>query len=458
MSNHGITTAYVADILGDTVAGLIKLIVDHAVQHDITLYMVGGGVRDLLLSRRTLDIDFMIDSAQEGEAIRFAETLRARFGGDVTVFKPFGTAKWRLDQSTGDSLGLTLRDLPDHVDFSAARGETYTHPGALPTIFRADLKTDLARRDFTINTLAIQLTRNDTSESYPVIDLFDGVRDLNDGVIRVLHDISFTDDPTRIFRAARFEHRFGFQLESHTANLMSAAVPIIKRVTGERLRNEIMLLLKEHEPERALLKLNERGVLHAIHPALIVTERIVPVFEKIRTLYPDKRPVWAVPGMSVDDLYLHLIAAYIDLKALPDICTRLLIPKSTSESLIDTAQIVQNPGLLSDLNAQPSQITADMEKKLLDVHNSASFWAAWLCLSDDHAKNNLAQFASSWRYTRPSTTGETLKQLGLKPGKCYGIILNRLRAARLDGEVKTDNEEHMLIEWLIEKEICRDHN
>ena len=455
LPDHTITRAQLESVLGSTVTSLIHTMIDRGAAPDENVYMVGGGVRDLLLKRRTLDIDFMIEAQTDGAAFRFADKLQAHYGGDVTEFKPFGTAKWLIDQTVADALGLPLADLPDHIDFAAARGETYEYPTALPTTFRADLKTDLKRRDFTINTLAIRLSQS--SDAYSLIDLFGGIQDLRDGVLRVLHDASFIDDPTRILRGARFEQRFGFAFDAHTTDLITQALPMLGKITGERVRNELTLLLDEPQPENALLKLDQRGILRAISSTLKFDSRAAHAFEHLRSVYAAYMPDWATPIPALNDFYWHLIGAFIPLTDLQAACARLLMGKTVSDSLSDVAYLVQNADYLNDAHAKPSDITTQLEKQLSTPLNDTALMAAWLALSDQTAKSNLERFARQWRHTRPTTTGDTLKQLGLKPGKCYGIILARLRAARLDSEVISDDQERALLNNLIEKDVCRDN-
>src|SRR5262249_31707917 len=158
----------------------------------------------------------------------------------------------------------------DHIDFAMARSEFYEYPTALPTVSSGTIEQDLHRRDFTINTLAVQVSPTFGR----VLDFYGGLSDLQAGLIRVLHDLSFEDDPTRILRAARFETRLGFQIEPHTAELIQTALPMLRRITGERVRNELLLLLREKQPERGLLALQSRGGLEAIHPAFKLDIRL----------------------------------------------------------------------------------------------------------------------------------------------------------------------------------------
>ncbi len=193
-------------------------------------------MRDLLLERPSLDFDLVV----EGDAIALARALARRFGGRVTGHSRFGTAKWRLDErGDGQPCNMTVEGLPS-VDLVSARTEFYTHPTALPTVERGSIKLDLHRRDFTINTLALRLDGRHYGELH---DYWGGLEDLRAGLVRVLHSLSFVDDPTRILRAVRFEQRFAFRIEQRTMQLLLEARTLIERLSGDRIRHELNHIL-----------------------------------------------------------------------------------------------------------------------------------------------------------------------------------------------------------------------
>jgi tRNA nucleotidyltransferase (CCA-adding enzyme) len=439
-------------VVGRQTTRLIGIIDQHARDQHTTLHLVGGVVRDLLLNRRTRDVDFMLESPRLDGAIQFAFSLQARFGGQVQTHPPFGTAKWILDSQAAETLELSPDDLPEPIDFAVARGERYEYPTALPTTYPADLNTDLARRDFTINTLALRLIDDDV---YELIDLHNGVQDLRAGLLRVLHDVSFIDDPTRMLRGARFEHRFGFTFEPHTLTLLTQALPMLTRITGERVRSELALLLLESQPESALLMQDARGVLAAIHPGLQFSQHAASVFARARLLHPSMFPTWVTSPPALSDLYWLVWMALLPPDAVSAIGERLLFAKIFIQSMTDAARLTHSVSAWKSA-ASPSRITYTLENLLSDPFRDAPLLAAWLSIEDGDARATLEQFASVWRHVKTSTTGETLTQMGLKPGKCYGVILSRLRAARIDGDVSAD-DERQLLNVLIEQGICRDH-
>ena len=204
-----------------------------------SVYAVGGFVRDLLMRVENFDIDLVV----EGDGIRFAETFEKRTSCRIRTHQKFGTA-------------IIL--FPDglKIDVATARWETYDSPAALPTVEKGSIKMDLSRRDFTINTLAIQLNPRGYGE---IIDFFGGMKDIKEKTIRVLHNLSFVEDPTRIFRAIRFEQRLGFQIGKHTQHLMRNSVKMgfLQRLSGGRILSELILILKEDMQTRGPVKLSD---------------------------------------------------------------------------------------------------------------------------------------------------------------------------------------------------------
>jgi tRNA nucleotidyltransferase (CCA-adding enzyme) len=253
------------------------------------LYLVGGVVRDLLLGQLSdiCDIDFVV----EGEAIGLAGEFAEKVGGKLTAHLMFNTAKIELANCT--------------VDIAMARTETYAKPGALPVVTAGTLKTDLFRRDFTVNAMAVSLNHDNYGE---LIDLYGGLKDLQAKKIRVLHDESFSDDATRIWRAVRYEQRLGFRIEPETLALLKRDSPSMKTVGGFRLRHELELVLKEKEPEKALLRADELGVLKELHPALKADNRMASKFKEARK-----------NNIETPDYYLGLLLYHLNAEDLRQI-------------------------------------------------------------------------------------------------------------------------------------------
>ena len=253
---------------------LIRAVSAAAQELGLGLYCVGGFVRDLLLGQPNTDVDLVV----EGDAIALVKTLVARHGGTMRKHLQFGTATWILDDAVAQAFDHPP-DWPESLDFVSARTEFYETPTALPTVRQGSIKLDLHRRDFSINTLAIRLSPEPFGQ---LLDFWGGERDLKAGRIRVLHSLSFVDDPTRILRAARFEQRFAFQIEERTLGLIAPALPLLDRVSGPRIRHEIELILREPKPELTLARLHALGVLDYLSPQLTIDDWLSMAFEALR--------------------------------------------------------------------------------------------------------------------------------------------------------------------------------
>jgi tRNA nucleotidyltransferase (CCA-adding enzyme) len=395
------------------------------------LYIVGGFVRDLLLRQPGLDLDLVV----EGDAIALALALAAKHGGKVTAHKRFGTAQWFLPES----LLITRHS---SLDLISARSETYPRPGALPVVRPGTLTDDLRRRDFTINTLALRL---DSQHFGELRDDLGGLDDLEKGLVRALHPHSYIDDPTRILRAIRYEQRYGFRIADEDLALITAARPLLGRLSGERLRHELDLLLAEVKSAAMLARSAELGILTEIHPLLAWNASLRPVFEKLDQPEPDS---WrGVPDLArvprrialgyllwlsdLDALVIESLAAGLDFTA------------SLREALLASSALHTELPALAD--AKPSVITAHLDEVPLLAVCALSVESAPIRLS---ASKSVDEYLSRWRHIKPKTTGHTLIKLGIPPGPAYQTILNRLRTAWLDGEVKTVEEEKKLLDKL----------
>ncbi len=425
----------IEETLGKDTAVLIRTIADIAADQNATLYMVGGCVRDLLLQRKNLDLDFVV----EGDAIAFAKALAKTLGGHISSFPPFGTAKWWPDQGTIDTLDVA--QLPDHIDFASARNEFYEHPTALPTVYNGSIKLDLLRRDFTINTLAIQIA----PQYGRVIDFYGGLQDLQSRLIRVLHSLSFIDDPTRILRAVRFEQRLGFAIEARTAALIESALPMLGRITGERIRSELELLFKEDAPEAGLSRLLQIGALNAIHPALALTPETIDV---LRTTRAAGTPDNLMPQMPQDSWIV--LAATLSPTAVSQICERLLITGSLQTMMTAAALLRQREAGVREF-MKPSEIV-----NLLKDHDERVLRAVFSVSNNPIFREFIARYINQWQHIVPRTNGHTLIALGIKPGPCFQRILTRLRAGILDDEFSHDQEIDQVHQWLAEG-ICDDN-
>lgn len=395
---------------------------------DYPIYAVGGFVRDLLLGIPNLDIDLVV----EGDAIRLARTLARQRGGRVRSHDRFGTAKWILPDVNGPPPVSSL-------DFVTARTEFYEHPTALPTVERSSIKQDLHRRDFTINTLAIRL---DPAHWGDLLDFYGGERDLADGVIRVLHSLSFIEDPTRILRAARFEQRLHFRIEPRTEELIHNALDLLHRLKGDRIRHELILILREAEPERVLARLAELGALAQIHPALTYDPWIAQRFQALRAELADRE----LPA-PIERLYCGLWLYRLDAEEQRAVLERLHALTDTEALVAEVRYLREQETRLAEDFLRPSQIYAifrPTQAAARLIYRVAT--DSWL------ARQRVEQFEQRLGQVTTALDGHDLRRMGVKPGPIYRRILQALLEARLDGRVHTREEEEALAQAIIAKE------
>ncbi len=423
---------------------LLKAVSKVAFEQRSALYIVGGFVRDLLLERPSLDFDLVV----EGDAISLARTLARQFGGRVTSHARFGTAKWFLPKNSlanGKASpwvhALVPEDLPDSLDFVSARTEFYTHPTALPTVERGSIKLDLHRRDFTINTLALRLDGHHYGELY---DYWGGYADLRHGVVRVLHSLSFVDDPTRILRAVRFEQRFGFKIDPRTLDLMLEAVPLLGRLSGDRLRHELDHILLEDRAIAMMSRLHELGLLRAIHADLTWDDWLKNRFETALRSEPEAE--WEIRHTDEPKKYrlalLYLLwLIRLNMGSARGVVTRLKFSAALGKAISSACLLWRELAALR--MASPSRIV-----ERLEGISPLSIYAVFLALEDESLKNILVTYMKQWRHVRPSINGHDLRQLGIPPGPEYRYILGTVRNAWLDGKITNKDEEARLISEL----------
>lgn len=370
-------------------------------------YLVGGFVRDLVIGQANLDIDIVV----EGDAINLAQRLAEQYGGRVHTHTRFGTAKWIVEED--DSL---------HLDFATARTEFYEYPSALPDVERSSIKLDLHRRDFTINALALCL---DPERYGFLLDPYGGEFDLQRGIIRVLHNLSFIEDPTRILRAVRFEQRFGFTIEARTAQLIDDARNLLDKVSGQRLRNELDLILNEAEPERALTRLQGLGVLEKIQASLKADEWLVQKFSSLREAYTPT-PI----------LYLGVLAYRLRTSEVRALNKRLRLANGEMEILVQVVTLRLLERQLNNAALPPSRVV-----ELLDRFDDAALAVFAIATDSTQAATFIDHYRGEWRAVQAELKGGDLKALGLTPGPRYKELLSALRARRLDGTITTRQEE-----------------
>lgn len=437
----------IADMLSEALPparkALLHVIADEAYEQGVQAFIVGGFVRDLLLQLPSQDFDVVI----EGDAMMFAEHLARQFGGRVVAHKRFGTAKWILNQESLEAAlkgnqteGFSRADLPEHLDLITARTEFYNKPAALPVVERSSIKMDLHRRDFTINTLALRL---DGSYFGKIFDFWGGYSDLQQKKIRVLHALSFVDDATRMLRAVRFATRFNFDIEPQTLSLIEGSLPLLAEISGARLTHEFELIFNESKAPEMIRQLGLLGILAAIHPALPWDD---PSIDRLaRGLTALSIADMTVPPEEKLQILWCLWLQDLNPEALQAVGRRLRLSTKLLGWIEQTRALEQ---LLPILQGQrPSQIT----QKLEGFHAIPIRSILATCEKPD-LRQILQIYQDEYRHVRPFTTGKDLQALGLPPSPRYAAILSALKQAWLDGQVKSEVEEKVLLQKLLEKE------
>jgi tRNA nucleotidyltransferase (CCA-adding enzyme) len=402
---------------------LQQLIRDISTQADAlrqSLYLVGGVVRDLLLGYPSFDVDLVV----EGDAITLAQQL-TEIGSAKTILHPrFGTAK------------LSLGDFV--IDLASARNETYAVPGALPAVTPGTINDDIFRRDFSINAMAISLAPSNYGE---LIDPYRGKEDLEHHLIRVLHPRSFTDDATRILRAIRYEQRLGFELEPQTAQLLKRDIVMLDTISGDRIRHELELILKEKYPERVLNRLRRLGVLKRLDLPLDSDEWIADKFGKARQLNSLAQMV---------PLYFCLLAYSLSRQENEQFLRRISMPRRLAQALRDTLDVKAHLHLLDKPSTKRSEVYY-----LLRDYDPSAIQANAIASESSTTYHHLSLFLNELRYVKTHLGGEDLAKLGIRPGPEIGEILRKLLKARLDGEAKTKEEEEEKLALLVRTRKAR---
>jgi tRNA nucleotidyltransferase (CCA-adding enzyme) len=366
------------------------------------VFAVGGTVRDLILGRPIRDVDLAV----EGDAITLLRS--ALPGAPITTHARFGTARAAADRTS--------------IDIVSTRSETYARPGALPHVRPGSIDDDLRRRDFTINAMALRLTG-----APELLDPTGGLADIERRLIRVLHDRSFVDDATRMFRAARYAARLGFAIEAGTARLLERDAGYVSTLSPARVRREIELLLLEDTGGEALRTPACARLLPATHPALS--------WDDARAAALGEPPV-RVPRLPYG---FALLAATADAAAADAIVARLRLRRDESAAVRGVAALREAAHMLRRKELKPSGVVM-----LLERYPLASI-AAFAATSDDTIAANLAlRYLAEWRHVKPALTGDDLVELGVPRGPQVQRGIQLIRAARLDGWADDEGDERAL--------------
>ena len=383
---------------------LLRRAADESARRGVRLYLVGGAVRDALLGRPVADVDLVCESG----GVDFGRELADSLGGDVLASSQFGTHKIRAGDVT--------------FDLAMARTETYAHPGALPSVRPGGILDDLARRDFSINAMAVEIRGESWGD---LLDKFGGVRDLRIGLVRALHDGSFRDDATRILRVARYSERYGFRIEAGTAFMLARDRRHLRAISGDRLRHELERVFDESRAASILRLLRGVGALRTIHRALDPDDAALAHIETLA----------GGPERAARPVLLSLLVSSLPAESAPTLVRRLNMGTDWARVVRDTIALRDVVGRLERSGLRPSE--ADGLLSVFDEHvlracaltagGAASAWAR--------------RFLDELRHVRPLLDGNDLLALGVERGPGMGELLAALRRARLDGEVRSREDE-----------------
>lgn len=395
-------------------------------EEGVEVYAVGGFVRDLLLGVPNLDVDLVV----EGDGIAYARVLAGQLAGRTRAHEKFGTA---------------VVILPDgfRIDVATARTETYTRPAALPVVQGSTLKQDLFRRDFSINAMALRLHPEHFGQ---LVDYFGSFRDLQNGVVRVLHNLSFVEDPTRIFRAIKFEQRYHFRMEPGTEHLLRSALSqeLLRRVSPERIRDEVVQILSEDRPIPAIRRMGQLRILRLLHPNLTADSRTLRILEQVEETLDRYKDLVRREGGEPWLVYLSGLLAGLPPEEVEEVARRYRISAAQERKLrLEPRGVARRIKQLSRRELAASRIHRCLSPLSLEA-------VLYLFARTRSAtvRRHIDRYLRELRHARPLVRGRDLKAWGYPPGPRYGEILQALFDAQLDGEIG-DREEAR--RWVAER-------
>ena len=418
----------IVDSLNRDMIQLLQTIGEVASKNHFNCFAVGGFVRDLLLKKPNFDLDIVV----EGDGIVFAKALSEHLGGRYTTHERFKTA-------------MVLMPNGFKIDIATARLEYYEYPAAMPTVELSSIKLDLSRRDFTINAMAIQLN---PTQFGTLLDFFNSQNDLKQKVIKVLHNLSFVEDPSRIFRAIRFEARMNFQISPHTKRLITNAVSmeLFGKTNDTRFFSELKYILSEKNPLPALQRLSDFDLFQFLWPDLRphykMDRRLSHILSQAQfalswyeLLYLDEEcQNWIV--------YLLAIMSRSGTAQLSEFCLRFEESTKDTTFLHEQKELVDSKIHIFARNAamRPSHIVQHFK----DIEIEGLLYMMSIARKN-HVKKAISLYVTTLRHIEPELSGKELIEMGYKPGPQFREILTFLKHAKLDERTKTEDDEKALL-------------
>lgn len=403
----------------EKVKGILKIISGVSQVLKYNTYLVGGIVRDAILKIPNFDIDIVV----EGDGIRFGKKLSSRFDCRLECHRKFGTAV------------LVLSD-GQHIDIASARVEYYKSPAALPSVESGNIKQDLSRRDFTINTMAVSLNKENFGE---ILDYFGGREDLKNRKIKVLHKMSFIEDPTRIFRAVRFEKRLGFKMDSQTEKLARTTINmnIVSKLNGVRIRDELIYIFNEKNPLEAIERLYELDALRKIGIKVKVDKKFTGQVKRILKYYGEMKDYYNKTGSEVKKwrLLFTLLLKGIKPDKIERWCSEMKVKKRDVNIILETYK------MWNDTRRNLKSIIKKNSTIYYRVNNIPPELQVIACSWGNKYLKNIKKYLTDLSSLHLEINGNTLKDMGYKPSEKFGDVLKKLFKMKLDGKIAGRKDE-----------------
>jgi tRNA nucleotidyltransferase (CCA-adding enzyme) len=384
------------------------------------VFIVGGVVRDLFLGIENYDIDIVV----EGDGIKYARELSRSWEGRIKSHEKFRTAVVILTDGF-------------KIDVATARREFYEYPAALPEVELSSIKKDLYRRDFTINAMAIQLNQKHFGK---LIDFFGGQKDLRIGIIRVLYNLSFVEDPARIIRAIRFEQRYNFKIDRATEDFLKKAIDdkLLSRLGKKRITEELIIILREENPLKSLKRMEKLGALKYILPEVELDEDTVERFNKVKDNYYFWKRNMSDEKIELWVIYFCCLIRNLKKSQIQRIYKKLIIKQ---KSLDKINNCYSNLDQIIKMISQKNKISPSVIYLKLKCLPNETLFLAIAESNTNIAKERIKNYFNKYKKESLYISGKELKELQVKPGPIYSQILNKLLCAQLDGEVKNKSDE-----------------
>lgn len=421
-------------LLPGEVRTLLQRIGALAEREGIEAYLVGGIVRDLLMERKNLDVDIVT----EGDAVEFGHKLVKAIGGRIRPHQKFGTAVIVLPNNF-------------HIDLASARTEFYSYPAALPSVQLSSIRQDLSRRDFTFNAMCISLN---SSTFGTLLDFFGGQNDIKNKIVKNLHNLSFVEDPTRIFRAVRFEQRFGFRMDSETEQHAHKAIKmeLVGQLTNARIRDELVQILNEDTAWWALNRLQELNALNVLHPKFniepgqqTIFKKILKIIPQIEVYFPEKIERWI--------LFLTVILQNFSKEELNQWCFQMKFRNKERNLLYQG--IFTATDILKELQTKEKITNSHLYNLLIKLSpESICYILARTTFVGVRTRINF--YLENLKNIELDIGGKKLIEAGFEPSPYFKIVLEEVLNAKLDGLVRTKAEEINLAEKLLNQKIKKE--